>query len=280
MLTANICYFSGTGNSYSIAKRIEAILSTNTVASKLYALVNSNAIEIVNCDFLYLIFPVYSLTLPAIVLKFIRSIPKAKRSPKIILIVTEGAKDEEGWSLDKSRKMFERKGYSVLYSNAILMPTNWTTVQATQSESEILEIINESEKLLQRMMENILRNETYHKSIIIPKYGPLLSFVMKVFFPVFGKPILGILFHTNSRCTNCKKCIRMCPVNAIVNYKNRPKWTLKCEQCMRCVSICPQNAIIQLESILHGSRNKRYFNSNFYETDLLKYEKNLTTSST
>lgn len=280
MLTANICYFSGTGNSYSIAKKIESILSTNTVASKLYALVNTNAIEIVNCDFLYLVFPVYSLTLPAIVLQFIRSIPKAKKLAKIILIVTEGAKDEEGWSLDKSRKIFERKGYSVLHSNAIPMPTNWTTVQETPSENEIFAIINESENHLQKIMESILRNERYHKSIIIPKYGNLLSFFMKVFFPIFGKTILGILFHTNSRCTNCKKCIRMCPVNAIVNYKNKPKWTIKCEQCMRCVSICPQNAIMQIESILHGSRNKRYFNSSCYETDLLKYEKNLTTSST
>lgn len=46
---------------------------------------------------------------------------------------------------------------------------------------------------------------------------------------------------TTKVCTNCKQCVRECPVLAI-NYDTLVTDSNLCISCMRCVNICPQGA--------------------------------------
>ena len=45
-----------------------------------------------------------------------------------------------------------------------------------------------------------------------------------------------------SKCTQCKLCMRICPVDCI-ELSPYPKWTKSCDRCYLCEMKCPENAI-------------------------------------
>ena len=264
MSTAAIYYFSGTGNSYSISKRLCRRLAEQGVDAPVSAVVHADPAEMADFDMVYIVYPVYSLTLPNIVKRFLQRVPKRPMSsgstggPRVVLIATEGAKDEEGWALVTGRRILERKGYAVVHSSAIPMPSNWTTVERTQPPEEASAMDRAADSAVASIVRQVEEGGQHHTPLVIPKYGTEASYLMRFLFPPIGRPVLGLLFHAGKACTNCGLCIRTCPVQAIQPGARRPRWTVSCEQCMRCVSSCPCNAILQLDAWLIGSRNPRY----------------------
>ena len=53
----------------------------------------------------------------------------------------------------------------------------------------------------------------------------------------------SIVFTNKAQCQDCNRCVRHCPVKAIIKVDNWPFWTFKCESCMKCMSNCPKKAI-------------------------------------
>lgn len=276
MSTVAIYYFSGTGNSYIIGKKVSRLLAERGLDAPIRAMVHADPAEMASHDLVIIVYPVYSLTLPKIVRRFLQRVPKQQvgtSSTRVVLIATEGAKDEEGWALVTGRRLLDRKGYAVVHTSAIPMPSNWTTVQTTQPPEEAADMDRAADRALAEILQHLDEGEQIHKPLIIPKYGTTASYLMRFLFPPFGRPVLGLLFHAGTACTNCGLCIRTCPVNAIQPGTKRPRWTVQCEQCMRCVSTCPQNAILQLDSWLHGSQNPRYLHPDCNLKELVRLEK-------
>lgn len=50
-------------------------------------------------------------------------------------------------------------------------------------------------------------------------------------------------FRTVKNCTECKSCIKVCPLNNIIMEKEGIQWGSNCEHCLACFHWCPNSAI-------------------------------------
>ena len=54
----------------------------------------------------------------------------------------------------------------------------------------------------------------------------------------------GVPFHPdgNNSCTNCQKCVNICPMQAISSSDPKETDDKKCISCGACISVCPVKA--------------------------------------
>ena len=60
---------------------------------------------------------------------------------------------------------------------------------------------------------------------------------------IAGDPHISKAKINNEKCINCKKCINICPHNAIENKKNVKINKKRCLGCTQCINECSKNAI-------------------------------------
>ncbi|MGZ7044271.1 MAG: DUF362 domain-containing protein, partial [Methanobacterium sp.] len=53
------------------------------------------------------------------------------------------------------------------------------------------------------------------------------------------------------RCTDCKTCVKSCPVEALTAGVNIPEFNYpECINCLCCIEMCPQKAVSLDKSLL------------------------------
>jgi len=76
---------------------------------------------------------------------------------------------------------------------------------------------------------------------MIPRF--LLKRLMKF---LWKRPAIN-----KERCTNCKTCIKSCPVTALTSGLDIPEFNnSECINCLCCIEMCPEKAIYQDKSLL------------------------------
>jgi ferredoxin len=79
-------------------------------------------------------------------------------------------------------------------------------------------------------------------------------------------PIADKRFETDSRCNGCGLCAKICPVDNIQISNGKPVWLHHCESCYACFQWCPRQAIegdiVEYE--------KRYHHPSVMLSDLLR----------
>ena len=88
------------------------------------------------------------------------------------------------------------------------------------------QIKNFAHKIISKINKNVLQEVLY-----VPGNHPYKEYHT---IPLHPK--------TNSKCTNCGMCAKLCPVGAISKDSSHKVDTNLCISCMRCVKICPRNA--------------------------------------
>ena len=70
---------------------------------------------------------------------------------------------------------------------------------------------------------------------------------------------MGAIGFRKAKCKDCYKCVRLCPVKAIITQEDHVKYVAsECVLCGRCLESCPQNAITVFSDI---DRVKTYIDS-------------------
>lgn len=259
---ADLFYFTGTGNSKRALSIAGEILRKSGFEVSLRSIAKP-AVPENDCAWYGFCFPVYSLAIPRIAYRFLKGLPNAAGNNKTFLFMTGGAENDAGWSLIEGRKVLEKKGYNVVYTELVHMPDNWIPFDDPPEPAEAKEILENAEKLVVSSVGRMLKNEVYHKPLDVKKFGYLPSLFLHFIFRNAGVKRLWMFFRTNNNCNGCGTCEKACPTRSIKLVDGRPKWSRTCEQCMRCFHICPRKAIGQFESIGKGSKRARYFEPNF-----------------
>ncbi len=254
-------YFTGTGNSLRIVTVCNDVFKADGFSSEITSIFDTPDSDI-EYDYYGFSFPVYALGLPRIVKQYLRSLPVVKNT-ETLLLVSMGAADEEGWSLQDGIYLLNKKGYNVIYSDCIVMPDNWAPFSKTPSPDEAKAIINSGEKHAEDAAKAFINGTVYHKKMNYNRYGIIVSYLYYYLFRWVGVSNLWRLFNTDGKCTGCGLCEKICPMKAIRITGKKPIWSRLCEQCMRCYNFCPNGAIHQLESIGKGSTHCRYKESHF-----------------
>ncbi len=257
LLNNKILYFSGTGNSFYVAKKISEQIKNVEILKITEKLLQNDII--IDCNIFGLVFPVYAFGLPTIVKKVVNKI-KIKHSNYFFVVVTHGGAPEK--TLEIIEKQVLKKGYKINGAFEIKMPSNFIAKGKINKE-EVLEKINDSEIEIKGMIgkiqnKKITKIEKRNKIKSIIKSG-IIKNLFSLMENKFDKD-----FFVKVNCTGCGICREVCPVNNIIlNSKKQPVWQHNCSVCMACINWCPSKSIYYKD--LKSEKN-------YYHHPLIKYK--------
>lgn len=220
-------YFTGTGNSLYIAKRVGGDLySIPQVLKENQYVFKDEKIGI--------IFPTYGLSVPNIVKEFMKKITLI--SPYIFIIMTYG--NNNGNATKWITSFAKKHNINISYSNSIKMIGNHIPIVNINKEKSLDKNIEEN---LNHLINDINNNKKYINNGII--IGGLLRNVLKT-VNLFHPIDTPANFLVNKNCIKCSTCIKVCPIaNVSFNESNEIIFSNHCESCLSCVNNCPVKAI-------------------------------------
>ncbi|MBK5242873.1 EFR1 family ferrodoxin [Clostridium sp.] len=245
-MNTKIFYFTSTGNSLYVAKKIKDGLLGGDIISMSKALkigaFNGEA------EVIILVYPIHCFSLPIAAEKFISKLNISKDAYIAAVGVSGGggAKD----SFPHINQLLKGKGEISNYE-CIKYISNYTRVGRTPTEERALKAINENEDLLNKFIESIKNRE-------VKKVSSNRGTVARIFHNTWKNTYKNKdkAFNVNEQCIGCEMCKKICPVDDIQMVEGKPKWLGKCTDCMACINICPKEAINIGKGTLKKNRYK------------------------
>ena len=231
-----ILYFSGTGNSKYVAKRIADALGDEIVNlnDRIKA---SDTSPVETGERLIVVTPTYAWRIPRVVRDWLlRTEPRgAKRA---WFVMTCGS--EIGNANKYNRDLCAEKAISCMGTAQIVMPENYIAMFSAPQADEARQIVAKAESSIDRAIAAIQANQPFAptRNNLYDRFmsGP----VNPVFYRFFVK---AEAFRATDACIGCGKCVELCPLNNIHPENGKPVWGKNCTHCMACICYCPKEAI-------------------------------------
>lgn len=243
MMSTIIYYFSGTGNSLKIAKD----LSDNLPNSKIIRICKQN-MKITNntsSEKIGFVFPVYYRGLPHLVAEFIKTL---EINPKTYIFAVANFGSYAALTFEQIDELLISKVTKLSSNFSIAMPGNMWFMYYPHPKEDFVNRINDQKSITLNIVSKINNN-------IINKIDTINDKISEEeMYLNFNPYDFSKGFWTNSKCTNCGICLKVCPVKNIEILNNKPSWKDDCEQCMACLHWCPNEAIEYKNDSLNKER--------------------------
>lgn len=233
-MSSKIYYFSGTGNSLAVSRKLEEnfIEKGNIVP---LAIFENEEIVDVDTDVLGFVFPVYFMTIPDIVKRFVKKL-NFKTDTYIFAIATcNGIPGNSLFTLNKCLNKKGKKlssGFTIdMPGNAIITPPEIEAERLKNYKTKVAEIAN----YVNCLSTNEFEGKNNFKNHIM---SSTMSILAKKFQFAPNK------YSSTSECIGCGVCEKVCPVNNIKVVEKRPQWENKCANCLACFHWCPKKAVV------------------------------------
>lgn len=242
-----IFYFSSTGNSLFITEQIKTELGGEIrYIPKFIGDVNAY-------DKIIIVSPIHSFGLPTLVYDFITNMKSDK--PLYIVLNCGGMRANAQYF---AYQLCKKKGLNIRSVQVVMMPEIYTL---TFSQPKFITklVLRKAPKRIKPVIAAI-RDD---KEIIIPK--PKKDKWTPKYLENRKKwNMLAKDFSTTENCTDCKKCIRICPVDNIKYENGRIVFGDKCVACLSCYHRCPEKAIVYKDK----RKKDRYVNPLIQEKNI------------
>jgi Pyruvate/2-oxoacid:ferredoxin oxidoreductase delta subunit len=219
-----VFYFTSTGNSLAVAKRIGGdLISIPQVIDSSDTHYKDEAIGVV--------FPVYNFAPPRMVRQFL---DKASfESDYLFAIGTYG--NMSGACMYNLQKNAEKRGFRFGYLNGLLMVDNFLPL--FEIDAQIAKLPKKkTEETTARIVADIQNRE--HKGAAASL--PVRALAAMLAGTKTDKNAQG--YKVNDQCTKCGICAKVCPAKNI-DVTDSVNFSGHCEGCLACAHLCPQNAI-------------------------------------
>lgn len=231
-----ILYFSGTGNSRYIAKRIADKIQDELIdANDKIKRRDTRTIKVNGR--LIIVTPTYAWRIPWLVRDWIIK-THFQGVCQVWFVMDCGG--EIGNAAKYNRQLCEKKGFVYMGTAQIVMPENYIALFSTPETEKARMIVADAEPVI----NNVIRHIEEGRAFPAPRnnlYDRIMSGpVNRLFYPLCVK---ANAFHVNDVCSSCGKCVKLCPLNNITLESGKPVWGKKCTHCMACISYCPKKAI-------------------------------------
>ena len=203
-----ILYFSGTGNSRYVAKRMGEELGDEVVSVN-ERLKNKNREALRSQTPFVVVSPVYAWRLPRVVEGFILE-TAFEGNADVYFVLTCGG--DVGLAGKDAKKLCAKKGLAYHGLMGIRMPENYIAMYQAPCKEEAREIIRRAKEPIQHACSLIGGKKEF------PEQESTLANVLKsgmvndLFYPLF---VTAKGYHTTSACIGCGKCAALCPLNNI-----------------------------------------------------------------
>jgi flavodoxin/NAD-dependent dihydropyrimidine dehydrogenase PreA subunit len=235
-------YFSGTGNSLYIAKRLADQLGESQLVPLAKASQQSDIIA--STEHVGFVFPVYFWGLPEIVVNFVQKI-NLEKADYIFAVLSCGG--VAGYAVNHLEKLLKAKSKTLNVGCHIAMPGNYiipSYYKYTYADQEKQKVrFEKANERIDKIAQTIKEQRT-----MLKKNGVILNLITrlvnKLFYVILGEIHLrDKKYYADDTCNACGICEKLCPVNNIVLSEGKPHWQHNCQQCMACIQLCPQEAI-------------------------------------
>ena len=225
-----ILYFSGTGNSLAIARKIAEALNDQVLP-----LTEAVQQDLTNEQRIGLVFPTYDFNLPPALPEMVSHL---KISPKsyVFTVVTCGSM--AGNCIWVLRRLLREKGIELAYSHKVSVPDNSALAFGRNPNKQLKKFERVPARMEQIIRELQAESHTLHYS-----WFSLLSWLLGR--PAVEKGMIHCLGPkvNADKCTGCNTCVRVCPMDNINLTDEKAIIGDNCTVCLACVHVCPQQAI-------------------------------------
>ena len=210
-----ILYFSGTGNSNYVAKRIADALGD--------ALVNlndrikaSDTSPVETGERVIIVTPTYAWRIPRVVRDWLRK-TELRGARQAWFVMTCGS--EIGNAAKFNHKLCQAKGLAYMGTAQILMPEHYMAMFSVPQAAEARAIVAKPEPDIRRAIACIAAAQSFPppRSSLYDRLAS--AAVNPLFYPLFVK---ASSFTVSDACIGCGQCIQRCPTNNMTLGNGKP----------------------------------------------------------
>ena len=231
-----ILYFSGTGNSRHVAKRMAAELDDQLLdLNERIKAEDTSPVE--TGEDLVVVTPTYAWRIPRLVRDWLLKTRMAG-AKRVWFVMTCGS--EIGSAAGYNRALCQAKGLACMGTVQIVMPENYIAMFSAPQADEAREIVAKAEPNIDCVIASIQSNQPF-----APTRNNLYDrFISGPVNPIFYKCFVKAdAFTASSACIGCGQCAKRCPMNNVTIKDGKPVWGRNCTHCMACICYCPKEAI-------------------------------------
>ncbi len=251
-----VFWFSGTGNSFAIAKRIaealgESLIPVAARMAELEAGVWDGLLELAPGERIGFVYPVYAWGPPDMVLALARRLRvrvggqagdrhagEAVGSPFVYAVNTCG--DEEGYATSVLRMALKAAALPLDSAFSLRMPNNYILGFDVDPKPVEQDKLRQAEHRLAALLPAIAERK---RGVFALLPGAMPGLKTRLVNPMFKRFATNpARFRATEACTACGRCAQVCPTDNI-RVDTRPVWGKRCTQCLACIHHCPHRAI-------------------------------------
>lgn len=243
-MSVEICFFSGTGNSFVVARDLAGKMEGALVPAA--SLMHRESIRS-DADAIGFVFPIYDFKPARPIIECVEKFENLA-AKYVFAVCTYGISPLK--AIDVFDESVREKGGRLSAGFAVKMPHNGLgsgTFSQAQHErmfedwSARLEGI--AECVNSRTEGGLERSSVFSSLILSGVVLKRIPFLVRLSRQVMMKGWDSLAFTSNERCDGCGICKRVCPVDNIEIVDGKPVWSDHSVNCFACYHWCPRNAI-------------------------------------
>ena len=231
-----VLYFTGTGNSRYLARRIAEGLEMPLYDLNACIKAGDTAPVQTGRD-VVLVTPTYAWRIPRVVSEWLGK-TALTGAERIWFVMDCGS--EIGNAAKYNRELAAQKALTYMGTAQIVMPENYIALFPAPDKQEAKAIVENAKPAIRSIIDCIRNGMEFPA----PRNNLYDRFMSGAVNPIFYKKIVKAdAFTVSDACIGCRKCVQLCPLNNIRLDKDKPVWGANCTHCMACICYCPKEAI-------------------------------------
>lgn len=233
-----IYYFSGTGNSLAVARRICSVLGDCELVP-FASLAGTPGRISPAAERVGIVCPVYFCGLPLMVAECAARLDRSS-TRYLFAVVTLGGSDGAPALRQLDGILKKQNGSGLDAGFSITMPGNYILLYGSPEGRKRDEILLSAARQVDEVLPVI--GNCGQRRIPRAILGSLIKAVAYPWFSSHARLRSGD-FSVTPACTSCGTCVKVCPSGNVELHDGRPEWNDRCEVCCACIHLCPVQAI-------------------------------------